>query len=89
MILGWLDWECKDKRSGVCKSGWSLHFGLYSGKESAEIDTILIKKEIILVYGGWRRHFADMLSPYGGTLIEKCQISEFCDFGMVGLGMQR
>ena len=30
-----------------------------------------------------------MLSPYGGTLIEKCQIFEFCDFGMVGLGMQR
>ena len=30
-----------------------------------------------------------MLSPYGGTLIEKCEILEFCDFGMVGLGMQR
>ena len=32
-ILGWLDCGCKDQRTGVCKSGWSLHFGGTKGRE--------------------------------------------------------
>ena len=27
LILGWLDCGCKDKRTSVCKSVQSLHFG--------------------------------------------------------------